>query len=169
MISPCASVAQLQPSGFLPMTGIVSFGPQGERQRVDGLECGDGGEVSGGLPEHRSPMDRRTGARDVWGNAVAVVVMSATWNLDGFAGALVALIAMLITLRSARRALQMHRLPARTECFAHVREWARDVVAVMSESVVACDFDPKRAPDLFAFRRTGQAMEGARDARQKPV
>lgn len=65
---------------------------------------------------------------------------------------LVAIVAMAVTLRSARRALRLQRVQVRNEYLSQVREWAREVVAVMSESTTACELDPERAIDFFTLR-----------------
>ena len=72
-------------------------------------------------------------------------------NCD-FLAAAVAVIAMLMTLWSARKAHRLQRIQVRNEYLTHVREWASEVVKVMSESITACELDPKRACDFFTLR-----------------
>ncbi len=66
--------------------------------------------------------------------------------------AIVAVVAMAVTILSARKAYRLHNLQVRNEYLAHVRAWACEVVAVMSESVIACELDPEKVDDFFGLR-----------------
>ncbi len=72
-------------------------------------------------------------------------------NVDVLA-AVIAFGAMVVTLWSARKALRLQRLQARIAYRSQVRDWASEVVAVMSESVTACELDPEKATDFFGLR-----------------
>ena len=73
-------------------------------------------------------------------------------TIAALVSALVATVAMVFTLLSARKAHRLLRLQVRNEYLAQVREWACEVVAVMNESVTVCELDPTKANDFFALR-----------------
>ena len=64
----------------------------------------------------------------------------------------VAIIAMLATLLQARKVYRLQRLQIRIQYRSNVRDWAREVVAVMSECVIVCELDPRKAIGFFSLR-----------------
>ena len=78
--------------------------------------------------------------------------MSEVFANSDVVAALVSVAAMIVTLLSARKALRLQRLQIRIGYRSQVREWACEVVAVMSESVTACELDPEKATDFFGLR-----------------
>ena len=78
--------------------------------------------------------------------------MSDLFANSDLATAIISLSAMVVTIVFTLRGLRLQRLQVRNDYLAHVRKWAMEVVAVMSDCVTACELDPEKMNDFFGLR-----------------